>query len=81
MSSVRPIGLIQNLEITMGDHAFQISAEFKDVFALSYEDMKGLHLKFYQHQIHLSKDVKLVAQRHYRMKPKYAIKVKEEIDK
>ena len=55
--------------------------EFKDVFTWSYKDMKWMDLKFYQHQIHLSKDVKLVAQRHYRMKPKYAIKVKEEIDK
>ena len=51
------------------------------VFAWSYEDMKGLEPKFYQHQIHLTKDAKPVAQRCYRMNQNYATKVKEEIDK
>ena len=55
--------------------------EFRDVFAWSYEGMRGLDPQLYQHQIHLSKDAKLVAQRRYQMKPSYAAKVKEEIDK
>ena len=37
--------------------------------------------QLYQHQIHLSIDVKPVAQRRYRMNSNYAAKVKEEIDK
>ena len=39
--------------------------EFRDVFAWSYEDMQGLDPQLYQHQIHLSKDAKSVAQRRY----------------
>ena len=52
-----------------------------NLFAWSYEDMRGLDPQLYQHQIHLSTDVKPVAQRRYRMNPNYAAKVKEEIDK
>ena len=55
--------------------------DFKDVFAWSYEDMRGLDPQLYQHQIHLSTDAKPIAQRRYRMNPNYAAKVKEEIDK
>ena len=39
--------------------------DYKDVFTWSYEDMKGLDPQFYQHQIHLNKDAKSVAQRRY----------------
>ena len=55
--------------------------DFKDVFAWSYEDMRGLDPQLYQHQIHPSTDAKSIAQRRYRMNPNYAAKVKEEIDK
>ena len=37
--------------------------EYKDVFAWSHEDMKGLDLKFYQHKINLATDAKPVHQR------------------
>ena len=57
----------------------ELLKEYKDVFTYLYEDMKVMDPQFYQHQIHLSKDAKLVAQRHYRMNPNYAVKVKEEI--
>ena len=43
----------------------RLLTEFKDVFTWSYKDMKWMDLKFYQHQIHLSKDAKPVAQRRY----------------
>ena len=55
--------------------------QYKDVFAWSFEDMKGLDPAFCQHQINLHKDAKPVQQRRYRLNPNYAIKVKEEIDK
>ena len=51
------------------------------MFGWSYADMRGLDPQLYKHQIHLSTDAKLVAQRRYRMNPNYAAKVKEEIDK
>jgi ABC-type phosphate/phosphonate transport system substrate-binding protein len=55
--------------------------EYKEVFAWSYEDMKGLNPEFYHHKINLAKDVIPVQQRRYRLNPNYAAKVKEEIDK
>ena len=55
--------------------------DFQDVFAWSYEDMRGMDPQLYQHQIHLSTYAKPIAQRRYRMNTNYAAKVKEEIDK
>ena len=55
--------------------------EYKDVFAWSHEDMKGLDPKFYQHKIKLATDAKPMQQRRYRMNPNYAAHAKEEIDK
>ena len=43
--------------------------------------MKGLDPQYYQHQIHLQHDDRLVQQQRYRMNVNYAAKVKEEIDK
>ena len=37
--------------------------EYKDVFAWSHEDMKGLDPKFYQHKINLVVDAKPMQQR------------------
>ena len=47
--------------------------QYKDVFAWSFEDMKGLDLA--------RKDAKLVQECRYRLNPNYAIKVNEKIDK
>ena len=56
--------------------------QYKDVFAWSFEDMKGLDPTFCQHQINMHKDAKPVQQHRYCLiNPNYAIKVKEEIDK
>mgnify|MGYP000429774759 CR=1 FL=1 len=54
---------------------------FWNVFSWLYDDMRGLDPQLYQHQIHRSKDTKLVAHRRYRMTPNYAAKIKEEINK
>ena len=58
-----------------------LQKQYKDVFAWSFEDMKGLDPAFCQHQIHLNKDAKPVQQWRYHLHPNYAVKVKEEIDK
>ena len=34
----------------------ELLKEIRDVFARSYEDMRGLDANLYQHQIHLGKD-------------------------
>ena len=70
-------------EMSMKDKSAMITLlkEFRDIFVWSYEDMRGLYPQLYPHQIHLSKDAKLVAQQHYRMNPNYTARVKEEIGK
>ena len=55
--------------------------EYKDIFAWSYNNMKGLHRTYYQHQIHLKHDARPRQQCRYRMNHNYAAKVKEEINK
>ena len=55
--------------------------EYKDFFAWSYEDMKGVPPEVVQHTIPIRDDAKLVQQWPYDMNPKYETIVKEEIDK
>ena len=77
----RPVHVAKEMSPEDKSAMITLLKEFRDVFAWSYEDMRGLDPQLYQHQIHLSKDAKPVAQRRYRMNPNYAARVKEEIDK
>ena len=77
----RPVHIAKEMTPENKTAMITLLKEFRDVFAWSYEDMRGLDPQLYQHQIHLSKDTKPVVQRRYRMNPNYATKVKEEIDK
>ena len=58
-----------------------ILQEYKDVFAWSYDEIKCIDPKFYQHHIQLQEDANPVKQQRYTMNTKYALQVKEEIDK
>ena len=77
----RPVHIAKEMSLENKTAKTTLLKEFRDVFAWSYEDMRGLDPQLYQHQIHLSKDTKPVAQRRYRMNPNYVARVKEEIDK
>ena len=50
--------------------------KFKDVFAFTYKDMKGIPLHVCKHKIELQPEAKLIRQNRYRMNPNYAAKVK-----
>ena len=76
----KPVNLAKEMPPKEKSAMLTLLKEFRDVFAWSYENMRGLDPQLYQHQIHLSKDAKPVAQRRYRINPNYATKVKEEID-
>ena len=56
-------------ELKSADKATMIAllTDYRDAFVWLHEDMTGLDPKFYQHQIHLNKDEKLVHQRRYQM--------------
>ena len=55
--------------------------EFKEVFAWSYEDMPGIDTYIVQHCIPTNPTMKLVKQKLRRMKPKWTLKIKEEVEK
>ena len=55
--------------------------EYKDFFAWSYKDLKGVDPDICQHTIPLKADVKPCRQRPYTYNETFARKIKEEIDK
>ena len=61
----RTICITKNLPPTIRTTMITLLGEYRDLFAWSSEDMKGLDPKFYQHQINLATDAKQVQQRRY----------------
>ncbi len=55
--------------------------EFKEVFAWTYKDLKGITPKLAQHKIKLSTTIPLTHQAKYRLNPNYALVIKQNIDK
>jgi hypothetical protein len=50
--------------------------EFKDVFAWTYKDLKGITLELVQHKIELNISIPLAHQARYKLKPNYVVVVK-----
>ncbi|MCO5554465.1 hypothetical protein L7F22_007994 [Adiantum nelumboides] len=59
----------------------ELLKEFKDIFAWTYHDMKGVPPSVVQHTIPMISTAKPVQQRPYPMNPKYAKIVQEELEK
>jgi len=59
----------------------QLLKEFKDVFAWTYKYLKGIPLELAQHIIELDITIPPAHQARYRLNPKYATMVKQDIDK
>ncbi len=55
--------------------------EFKDVFAWTYKDFKGIPPKLAQHKIELDTSIPLAHQAKQRLNPTYATIIKQGIDK
>ena len=55
--------------------------EYKDIFAWSYKDLKGVDLSICQHTIPMKEDAKPRKQRPYPYNENFGQKIKEEIDK
>ena len=58
----RPVNVAKELPDEEKKAMVALLTDFRDVFAWSYEDMRGLDPQLYQHQIHLSADAKPIAQ-------------------
>ena len=63
------------------DALVALLTEFKEVFAWSYEDMPGIDTDIVQHCIIKDPTMKPVKQKLRRMKPKWTLKIKEEVEK
>jgi len=55
--------------------------EYKDMFAWTYKDLKGIPPKLTQHHIELDTSTPLAHQAMYRMNPNYATIIKQYINK
>ena len=55
--------------------------EFKEVFAWLYEDMLEIDTDIMQHCIPTDSDMKPVKKKLRRMKPKWTLKIKDEVEK
>jgi hypothetical protein len=59
----------------------QLLKEFKDVFAWTYKNLKGIPQELAQHKIELDTIIPLSHQAKYRWNPNYVTTVKQDIDK
>jgi hypothetical protein len=55
--------------------------EFKNVFAWTYNNLKGILLELVQHIIELDTSIPLTHQARYKLNPNYVVVVKQDIDK
>ncbi len=55
--------------------------EFKDVFAWTYKDLKGIPPKLFQHIIELDTSIPPAHQTKYKLNPNFVAHVKHDIDK
>jgi hypothetical protein len=55
--------------------------EYKDVFAWTYKDLKGIHPELAQHYIELDTSIPLAHHIRYRINPNYVVVVKHDINK
>lgn len=53
----------------------QLLIEFKDVFAWSYKELKGIPRLIYKHKIELITNTRPIKQQPYQMNPNYAQKI------
>ncbi len=70
-----------DLEPIINYQFVELLKEFKDIFAWTYKDLKGIPPKISQHQIVLDTSIPLAHQVRYRLNPNYATIVKHDIDK
>jgi len=58
-----------------------LSKEFKNVFAWTYKDLKGIPLELAQQKIELDTTIPPTYQAKYKLNPKYVTRIRQNIDK
>jgi hypothetical protein len=59
----------------------ELLREYKDVFAWTYTDLRGISLELAQDRIELDITIPLAHHAKYRLNPNYATVIKQDIDK
>ncbi|MCO5606025.1 hypothetical protein L7F22_060212 [Adiantum nelumboides] len=77
----KPVFIAQDLTEVEEALLKELLKEFKDIFAWTYHDMKGVPPSVLQHTIPMISTAKSVQQRPYPMNPKYTKIVQEELEK
>lgn len=77
----KPVFIAQDLTLTEEEALKMLLKEFRDIFAETYHDMKGVPPSVVQHTIPIISNAKPVQQCPYPMNPKYAKIVQEELEK
>ena len=70
-----------NLNPQLTTDATALFKEYRDVFAFSYEDLRGIPKHIATHRIELDTAISPCHQARYRMNPNYAKAVKEDLEK
>ncbi len=65
-----------DLEFVINIQLIKLLKEFKDIFAWTYKDLKGILLEIIQHQIELNTSKPHVHQVRYQLNPNYVTIVK-----
>ena len=77
----RTVIISLNLNSEEESTLIQVLKEYKDIFAWTYEDMPGLNPALVEHQLPIKPGAKAVKLKLWRLHPKTAFQVKEEVDK
>lgn len=75
------INISSHIEGELQDKYIALLIQYKDVFAWSPKDLKGIPPYLGEHRIDLVEGAIRVRQRQYMLNPKYSMLVKEELDK
>jgi hypothetical protein len=69
------------LELVVNSQLIELLKEFKDIFAWTYKDLKGIPFEIIQHKIELDTSIPLAHQAKYRLNPNYVAIIKQDINK
>ncbi len=70
-----------NLKHVTSNQLVELLKEFKNIFAQTYKDLKGIPLDVTQHQIELDASIPLAHQARYQLNPNYVVIIKQDFDK
>ncbi len=79
--NVQQVQVNSAFESIVTNQFIELLKEFKDVFVLTYKNLKGISLQIVQHQIEPDTTIPLAHQVRYRLNLNYATILKQDIDK